>query len=198
MEKKRGKERPGNSTHPREEGKGCRGRRCVPPSLPTWVSLWPKGAVEPKGNARAPFFSLPGDETAYAMLDATGLSVPVLVSLGTIGKWRVAVLGPWVRFAVSATRRVADDPEQPESSSHPEPEPWPSVSRGIRVSMHPRVHVHRNAPDRRQAAWAALSDAVGHTPAARARRSSRLRKPGDPWPLCAPLTGLTPRRGFFV
>lgn len=133
-----------------------------------------------------------------AMLDATGLSVPVLVSLGTIGKWRVAVLGPWVRSAVSATRRVADDPEQPESSSHPEPEPWPSVSRDIQVSMHPRVHVHRNAPDRRQAAWAALSDAVGHTPAARARRSSRLRKPGDPWPLCAPLTGLTPRRGFFV
>lgn len=43
-----------------------------------------------------------------AMLDATGLSVPVLVSLCTIGKWRVAVLGPWVRFAVSATRRVAD------------------------------------------------------------------------------------------
>lgn len=65
MEKKRGKERPGNSTHPREEGKGCRGRRCVLPSLPTWVSLWPKGAVEPKGNACAPFFSLPGDETAY-------------------------------------------------------------------------------------------------------------------------------------
>lgn len=56
------------------------------------------------------------------------------------------ILGSWVRFAITVTGRVADDLEQPECSSHPEPEPWPSVSR--RTALHPWIHVHKDARDR--------------------------------------------------